>query len=142
MCYFQNTTMKDHKKTGGFKKKSFGTRPSFGARPSYASKGSRPSFGARDTSGPLEMHQAECNSCHKMCEVPFKPNGKKPVYCRDCFREGEAAHAAPARATAPGTSTDNGYGDLKKQFAVLNTKLDRLAAAIEAQTASQAAARE
>ncbi len=133
--------MKDYKKAGGFKKKSFGARPSFGTRPSFASRGARPSYGARDASAPLEMHQAQCNACHKMCEVPFKPNGKKPVYCRDCFREAEGTQASAVHTASPRASTEGGYGDLKKQFSVLNTKLDRLTAAIEAQTEALANAK-
>ncbi len=33
-----------------------------------------------------EMFQAICSTCGKTAEVPFKPRGDKPVYCRDCFR--------------------------------------------------------
>jgi CxxC-x17-CxxC domain-containing protein len=32
-----------------------------------------------------EMHQAVCAECGADCTVPFKPNGEKPVLCRDCF---------------------------------------------------------
>jgi CxxC-x17-CxxC domain-containing protein len=39
-----------------------------------------------------EMHQATCADCGNTCEVPFKPNGKKPVYCRDCFRKEEGGN--------------------------------------------------
>ncbi|MDD5634823.1 MAG: DNA-directed RNA polymerase [Candidatus Omnitrophica bacterium] len=35
--------------------------------------------------GPREMHKAVCSECGKECEVPFKPSGDKPVYCKDCF---------------------------------------------------------
>ncbi len=35
--------------------------------------------------GPKEMHKAVCSECGKECEVPFKPSGDRPVYCRDCF---------------------------------------------------------
>jgi len=31
--------------------------------------------------------KATCASCGNACEVPFKPNGSKPVYCRDCFKK-------------------------------------------------------
>lgn len=34
---------------------------------------------------PKEMFKATCASCQKECEVPFKPSGGRPVYCRDCF---------------------------------------------------------
>ncbi len=34
-----------------------------------------------------KMYKAICSECKKECEVPFKPNGSKPVFCRDCFRK-------------------------------------------------------
>ena len=41
--------------------------------------------GFRKDFGPREMHKATCSECGKECEVPFKPSGDRPVYCRDCF---------------------------------------------------------
>src|SRR4051812_27854719 len=41
------------------------------------------------------LHSATCNKCGKPCEVPFKPNGKKPIYCRDCFRREDGMDSAP-----------------------------------------------
>lgn len=35
---------------------------------------------------PREMYDAVCASCGVETQVPFKPNGLKPVYCRDCFQ--------------------------------------------------------
>ena len=35
--------------------------------------------------GPREMYKAICADCKKECEVPFKPRGDRPVYCRECF---------------------------------------------------------
>ncbi|MFC1666526.1 CxxC-x17-CxxC domain-containing protein [Candidatus Omnitrophota bacterium] len=35
--------------------------------------------------GSREMHKAICADCSKECEVPFKPSGDRPVYCKDCF---------------------------------------------------------
>lgn len=45
---------------------------------------SRPSggFGA-----PRQMYDTVCSACGAETQVPFKPNGSKPVYCRDCFRK-------------------------------------------------------
>jgi CxxC-x17-CxxC domain-containing protein len=43
--------------------------------------------------GPREMHKATCADCGKECEVPFKPDGSKPVYCRDCYQK----HRPPKR---------------------------------------------
>lgn len=31
------------------------------------------------------LHKAVCADCKKECEVPFRPTGDRPVYCRDCF---------------------------------------------------------
>ncbi len=65
-----------NKSGGGFKRG--GDRPSFGGRPSFGK------FGGR-SDGPKTMHKAICAGCGKTCEVPFKPNGQKPVYCNECF---------------------------------------------------------
>ena len=35
--------------------------------------------------GPREMHKAVCSDCKKECEVPFKPRGDRPVYCKECY---------------------------------------------------------
>ena len=32
-----------------------------------------------------EMHKIKCSKCGKDAEVPFKPSGDRPVYCRDCY---------------------------------------------------------
>ena len=31
--------------------------------------------------------RANCAKCKRPCEVPFKPNGSKPVFCSDCFEK-------------------------------------------------------
>ena len=41
--------------------------------------------GPRRDFGPREMHKATCTECGKECEVPFKPQDGRPVFCRDCF---------------------------------------------------------
>jgi CxxC-x17-CxxC domain-containing protein len=33
------------------------------------------------------MYDVTCDQCGTQTQVPFKPNGAKPVYCRDCFRK-------------------------------------------------------
>jgi CxxC-x17-CxxC domain-containing protein len=35
---------------------------------------------------PREMFSATCSSCGREAQVPFRPNGSKPVYCSDCFQ--------------------------------------------------------
>jgi CxxC-x17-CxxC domain-containing protein len=32
-----------------------------------------------------ELTEVTCAACGVVTEVPFKPTGTKPVYCRDCF---------------------------------------------------------
>ena len=41
--------------------------------------------GARRGDNNSQMHKATCGDCGKSCEVPFRPTGEKPVFCRDCF---------------------------------------------------------
>ncbi len=36
--------------------------------------------------GPRQMFPATCAGCGQATEVPFKPSGNRPVYCRDCFQ--------------------------------------------------------
>jgi len=31
------------------------------------------------------LYKAVCADCQRDCEVPFKPSGTRPVYCRDCY---------------------------------------------------------
>lgn len=33
-----------------------------------------------------EMFPAVCAECGKSTTVPFRPNGEKPVYCKDCYQ--------------------------------------------------------
>jgi CxxC-x17-CxxC domain-containing protein len=40
-----------------------------------------------------EMHKVKCSDCGKDTEVPFKPSGDRPVYCRDCYQK----HRPPRR---------------------------------------------
>ncbi len=42
------------------------------------------SYGNR-YSRPREMHKATCADCGNECEVPFKPDPSRPVYCRECW---------------------------------------------------------
>jgi CxxC-x17-CxxC domain-containing protein len=36
------------------------------------------------------LHKAICADCKKACEVPFKPSGERPVYCKECFSKRKA----------------------------------------------------
>lgn len=39
-----------------------------------------------DNGGQREMFPAVCARCGKSTTVPFRPNGEKPVYCKDCYQ--------------------------------------------------------
>ncbi len=84
-----------------------------------------------------EAHRTTCDGCHAVCEVPFVPNGKKPVYCRNCYKDKATTTSFTGqpfpRSDAPAREGAD-VSDLKKQFSILNTKLDRLTVAIEEQT--------
>ena len=40
-----------------------------------------------------EMHKITCADCGQEGEVPFKPDGERPVYCRECYSK----HRPPKR---------------------------------------------
>ncbi len=125
----------DRGRSGGF---GGGRRE--GGRPSFSSK----SWGDKRGGGgaSVSMHKAVCSECGKTCEVPFKPTGDKPVYCKECFGEKKnvgfreerapkreyASDRSPARATQ---ESNVGSNDTKKQLDALNAKLDRLIQTVE-----------
>jgi CxxC-x17-CxxC domain-containing protein len=45
-------------------------------------------------SGPREMSDATCAECGKTCQVPFKPDGSRPVYCSDCYQKHKPASSS------------------------------------------------
>ncbi len=73
--------------------------------------GFKPHFG---DSQPVKLHSAVCTTCHKNCEVPFRPNGDKPVYCRDCFA-GRAALGGE-RSNRRDIRVDQGNSDSRPDF--------------------------
>lgn len=112
------------------------------------------SWGA-DRGGDREkpMFKATCSKCGKSCEVPFRPTGEKPVYCRDCFNANRDPNdsrggsrpdfnrSAPRRdfGDKPNFRSDSrpdprlslANDDIKKQLSDISFKLDRLLSAIE-----------
>lgn len=40
-----------------------------------------------ETLGNREMFNAICSECKEACQLPFKPSGDRPVFCRDCYRK-------------------------------------------------------
>ncbi|MBP9669519.1 MAG: hypothetical protein KBE09_04495 [Candidatus Pacebacteria bacterium] len=84
-------------RSGGFNKRPGGFKGGGGAR--FGNK--RPfDRGARGEGRP-EMHSATCANCHKPCEVPFKPDGSRPIYCRDCFGDNKPEGSERSSDRAP-----------------------------------------
>ena len=100
------------KKTGGFgghdsRGGDRGGFPGGDDRPRFANKGfGGKSFGnkfggGREDRGPVELYTATCAECGKQCEVPFRPNGQKPVFCKECFGSKRGAPVGEFRGPAP-----------------------------------------
>lgn len=94
------------------------------------------SFGPKRHDGPREMYPAECSNCHKMTQVPFRPNGKKPVFCSDCFKGEERGGARESRpytrpSFAPQAAPDHRIDEVKRQVIMLDSKIDRLTKLVE-----------
>lgn len=98
-----------------------GTGRSFGGRRDFNRGSDRPT-----------LHKAICSKCGKECEVPFRPTGAKPVFCRDCFRDnGAASDSRRPEGNFPRQSFNNrgrsqDGPQYKEQFEALNTKLDKI----------------
>lgn len=123
----------------------------------YGGSGGGRKFGGRDSGGrggfggdrgeKPTMHPATCDKCGKACEVPFKPMGSKPVYCKDCFVKptdsfsDRSDNRDSGKSFRPGKSYNSGNsynsGDnfkpafvkpdqSKQQFEILNVKLDKI----------------
>lgn len=61
-------------------------------KPQNAGRGDRGNRGGggRDAGQRTEMFQTVCSTCKKSCEVPFRPDGSKPVLCSECFGKNRA----------------------------------------------------
>ncbi len=123
-----------------------GNRPSYDpARPRTTSRRDARTY--RRTSRGSEVFQkfdAICSNCGKKCQVPFRPDGEKPVYCKDCFdmprkemtgKKKFSASATPRFSSsanfgsaAPTASAAGGksIADLTRQIAAMNTKIDTM----------------
>ena len=78
------------------------------SRSSYSNNNSR--GGRRYNGGDFakKLHDTTCSDCGDKCQVPFKPNSGKPIFCSDCFEGKEKSSA----------------GITEEQFELLNNKLD------------------
>lgn len=134
----------------GPKKKRFDKKPGFGK------KHDRPSYQASDR----PLYKTNCTTCGKACEVPFRPDGTKPVLCRDCFAKNHPADRGdfkrprefdrgndrgfrqPERSfeTPKSVPHDNTHFiTLTKQVTALESKLDEVLALLKTHGVSQEA---
>lgn len=91
-----------------------------------------------------EMFSATCAECGDHCQVPFKPNGRKPVHCSNCYRRddeggersfgGERKYVSTPRFQESGFRGGNQGASndaVVAQLKALNAKMDQLLAALE-----------
>lgn len=72
------------------------------------------SFGGNDRGGERpQLFSAVCDQCGKNCEVPFRPNGSKPIYCSECFEGKGGGNRGSFRDSRGGgdRSFGGGYGN-------------------------------
>lgn len=92
------------------------------------------------------VYKTICSVCQKPCEVPFKPNGKKPVFCDACFshtkepvvggykrQKDKTIFDTPENFVASAytgkpheQSVEIKIADVKRELASANAKLDKL----------------
>ncbi|HWY79275.1 MAG TPA: CxxC-x17-CxxC domain-containing protein [Candidatus Sulfotelmatobacter sp.] len=106
--------------------RSGGGNRSFG-KPRF--NNSRPDF----NNNRQEMFSATCANCGKQCEVPFRPNGNKPVLCRECFQNSnrDSDSRRPERRSFDRPDFRNNdnqsrANDYTAQFEMLNAKMDKI----------------
>jgi CxxC-x17-CxxC domain-containing protein len=120
---------------GGFGKRDFGGKKFGGGDRGDRFGGDHKFGGGFDRP---QMHDATCSQCGKPCQVPFRPTGDREVFCNDCFRNkkhdkfskpsfGSKPSFAPRHEQSAG-----GTEQFKKQFEMLNEKLEKILAAITA----------
>ncbi|OQA56773.1 MAG: hypothetical protein BWY42_00804 [Candidatus Omnitrophica bacterium ADurb.Bin277] len=47
------------------------------------------------------MFKAVCADCRKDCEIPFKPSGERPVFCKECFDVRKSSHQSSKQESPP-----------------------------------------
>ncbi len=123
---------------------------SFGAKPAYSKPfgGDSRSTDSRNYNpkdrAPREnkSYPATCTNCSIACDVPFRPDGSKPVLCRDCYsKKGPATTSAPAgrdrfaqtdsrserfSSNSTNTSQQTEINQIVKQLGALETKINQI----------------
>lgn len=130
--------MRDFKKSGSFGRQSGGN---IGGGNFDRRESRRPSSGGRGgfDGGHRDLFDATCANCGKPCQVPFRPSGDRPVYCRDCFARQAGSSGGsgnipkknfesrpPFRTHAPQGIADQRIDEIKRTLDAVNSKIDQL----------------
>lgn len=118
----------------GFGRNDFNKRSSFGGKSSFKRFDDTKRFDDKRGGGSRsEMFKTVCDKCGKSCEVPFRPNGEKPVYCNECFGgKGEYSQrptfSKPVQHSAPSVrvESDKRIDELKREVELMHAKIDLL----------------
>ena len=103
-------------------------------------------FGGKND-GPKQKFDATCGACGRDCQVPFRPTGKHPVFCSDCFRnqkDGGSSSYNPKKSFGGGRDSFERHpssvqsltvasGITKEQFSSLEKKLDSILSLLHTQ---------
>lgn len=124
-----------------FKKSRFSkdSKPGGFSRPSFGGGARRPQ--ARAFGEQTETFKTSCSKCHAACEVPFRPNGKKPVFCKNCFVRDDArptgnsyekrSYNSERPAPQPIQQEDPRIGAMQKELGTIHAKIDALIKSLE-----------
>ena len=91
----------------------------------------RPRFGDERRQEVVQKFDAVCSACGKACQVPFRPNGKKPVYCKDCFDTPRHGTTNNKSFSSNESSGGKSIADLTRQIAAMNEKIDAMLEILE-----------
>lgn len=125
---------------------NYNPRSKFGGKGGFDNKRGGERSGGRGFDRPMQLHKAVCADCGKTCEVPFKPNGMKPVYCKDCFAknggqvttnhfsskaprqnsEQSSQNSYTQNTFAPKPQNDKKFDDQVRLLETMNVKFDKL----------------
>ncbi|OGG67262.1 hypothetical protein A3I99_03360 [Candidatus Kaiserbacteria bacterium RIFCSPLOWO2_02_FULL_45_11b] len=150
--------MNNFKPGGQRNRKEFlGGRPksdaNYGPKKRFESNDRGPRRDDRGGERKIELFTTACTTCGKSCEVPFKPDGTKPVLCRDCFaaknaggdnarsgnrstsndfapRKPERSFDAPRVERAPGVSRED-FAALSRHVTALDAKINEILAIVK-----------
>lgn len=81
--------------------------------------------------GAKPMFPATCADCGARCEVPFRPNGRKPVLCQNCFGQENGQETRFSKREESGRSKNGSDIGVAEQLRSINAKLDMIMKALK-----------